>query len=104
MEDGLAEGIHVGPSFTRGAKENGWDAATAADFSLRGATYLQDKVKTKSVPSAFRLAGVSNLCPARRMVKRYLSPRRAARRAPRPAALISAVVTVKKCRQNQISL
>ena len=58
-EGGEGVGIHVGPAFTRGAKENGWDAANAADFSLRGATYLKDKVKTKSEGSAFRLAGVS---------------------------------------------
>ena len=54
----MATAVHVGPAFTRGAKENGWESANALDFKLRGHNYLKDKVKIKSAPSAFRLVGV----------------------------------------------
>jgi hypothetical protein len=55
---GDSDRIHVGPSFTRGAKENGWDEATSQDFKVRGAAYLKDKIKISSGSPAFHLAGV----------------------------------------------
>jgi hypothetical protein len=55
----VMEAVHVGPAFTRGAAENGWEAANAPDFKLRGSNYLKSKVKVPSEPSAFRLVGVS---------------------------------------------
>lgn len=55
----VMEAVHVGPAFTRGAAENGWEAANASDFKLRGSNYLKSKVKVPSEPSAFRLVGVS---------------------------------------------
>lgn len=55
---GDSGGINVGPSFTRGAKENGWNEATSQDFKVRGAAYLKDKIKISSGSPAFHLAGV----------------------------------------------
>jgi hypothetical protein len=62
---GDSERIHVGPSFTRSAKENGWDEATSQDFKVRGADYLKDKIKISSGSPAFHLAGVWRKAPIR---------------------------------------